>query len=114
MIHFVREMQAYCQLEVIECAWQELLEFVHKKDGDLDSLIRAHRSYLDRMRKKVLLLNTKVGREVRSCDSRIVVALFANCMGNAGELTESSEKRVCHYITIQGCNGKQDAISSET
>jgi gamma-tubulin complex component 3 len=64
MLHFIREMEAYCQLEVIECSWQELLDFVNKKEGDLDALIRAHRSYLDRMRKKILLLNTKAGREV--------------------------------------------------
>lgn len=66
MIHFIRQMQAYCQLEVIECSWKELLDFVHKKEGDLDSLIDAHRSYLDRMVKKILLLSPKAGREVRS------------------------------------------------
>lgn len=64
MIHFIRQMQAYCQLEVIDCSWKELLDFVNKKEGDLDSLIEAHRSYLDRMVKKILLLSTKAGREV--------------------------------------------------
>jgi gamma-tubulin complex component 3 len=39
-------------------------EFLNKKEGDLDAMIEAHRSYLDRMVKKVLLLNSKVGREV--------------------------------------------------
>ncbi|PSR90675.1 hypothetical protein PHLCEN_2v4824 [Hermanssonia centrifuga] len=63
MIHFIRQMEAYCQLEVIECSWKILLEFVHKKEGDLDALIEAHRAYLDRMVKKVLLLNPKAGRE---------------------------------------------------
>lgn len=63
MIHFVRQIYAYCQLEVIECSWKILLEFVSKKEGDLDALIDAHRSYLDRMVKKVLLLSPKAGRE---------------------------------------------------
>lgn len=63
MIHFVRQMAAYCQLEVIECSWKVLLEFVSKKEGDLDALIAAHRAYLDRMVKKVLLLSPKAGRE---------------------------------------------------
>lgn len=63
MIHFVRQMEAYCQLEVIECSWKILLEFVNKKEGDLDALIEAHRTYLDRMVKKVLLLSSKAGRE---------------------------------------------------
>lgn len=63
MIHFIRQMEAYCQLEVIECSWKILLDFVQKKEGDLDALIEAHRAYLDRMVKKVLLLSPKAGRE---------------------------------------------------
>lgn len=63
MIHFIRQMEAYCQLEVIECSWKNLLDFVQKKEGDLDALIEAHRAYLDRMVKKVLLLSPKAGRE---------------------------------------------------
>lgn len=63
MIHFIRQMEAYCQLEVIECSWKILLDFVQKKEGDLDALIEAHRAYLDRMVKKVLLLSNKAGRE---------------------------------------------------
>ncbi|KAJ7700140.1 Spc98 family-domain-containing protein [Mycena rosella] len=63
MIHFMRQMQAYCQLEVIECSWKILLDFLNKKEGDLDALIEAHRSYLDRMVKKVLLLSPKSGKQ---------------------------------------------------
>lgn len=64
MIHFTRQMQAYCQLEVIECSWKILIDFLNKKEGDLDALISAHRSYLDRMVKKILLLSPKAGKEV--------------------------------------------------
>jgi hypothetical protein len=64
MIHFVRQLQAYCHLEVIECSWKALIDFLNKKEGDLDALIDAHRSYLDRMVKKVLLLSPKAGKEV--------------------------------------------------
>ncbi|KAJ7095432.1 gamma-tubulin complex, component 3, partial [Mycena belliarum] len=63
MIHFIRQMQAYCQLEVIECSWKALLDFLNKKEGDLDAMIEAHRSYLDRMVKKVLLLSPKSGKQ---------------------------------------------------
>lgn len=63
MIHFVRQMETYCHLEVIECSWKNFLEFVQKKEGDLDALIEAHRIYLDRMVKKILLLSPKAGRE---------------------------------------------------
>ncbi|KAJ7749089.1 gamma-tubulin complex DGRIP91/SPC98 component [Mycena maculata] len=63
MNHFMRQMQAYCQLEVIECSWKILLDFLNKKEGDLDAMIEAHRSYLDRMVKKVLLLTPKSGKQ---------------------------------------------------
>ena len=63
MIHFMRQLEAYCHLEVIECSWQDLMNFVLKKEGDLDALIETHRAYLDRMVKKVLLLSPKAGRE---------------------------------------------------
>lgn len=64
MIHFIRQTQAYCQVEVIECSWEVLYQFIQQKKGDLDLLIDAHRSYLDRIVKKVLLLSHKAGREV--------------------------------------------------
>ncbi|KAF9567322.1 gamma-tubulin complex, DGRIP91/SPC98 component [Agrocybe pediades] len=63
MIHFIRQLEAYCRLEVIECSWNSLLEFLNKKDGDLDALIEAHRSYLERTTKKILLVNPKPGKE---------------------------------------------------
>ncbi|KAG8759034.1 Microtubule-nucleating Tub4p (gamma-tubulin) complex component [Serendipita sp. 396] len=63
MIHFMRQLQAFCQLEVIECSWKELMDFVNKKEGDLDGLVQAHRNYLDRMVKKILLMSPKLGKE---------------------------------------------------
>ncbi|RDB22495.1 Spindle pole body component alp6 [Hypsizygus marmoreus] len=63
MIHFIRQLQAYCHLEVIECSWKILIDFLNKKEGDLDALIEAHRSYLNRMVKKILLLSPKTGKE---------------------------------------------------
>jgi gamma-tubulin complex component 3 len=64
MIHFIRQLQYYCHLEVIDCSWQVLEEFAKKKEGDLDSLIEAHRAYLDRLVNKALLLSSKAGKEV--------------------------------------------------
>ncbi|KAF8351415.1 gamma-tubulin complex DGRIP91/SPC98 component [Amanita rubescens] len=63
MIHFVRQMQAYCHLEVIECSWKTLTEFLAKKEGGLDALIEAHRTYLDKLEKKILLLSPRAGKE---------------------------------------------------
>ena len=59
MIHFIRQLQAYCQLEVIECSWKVLEEFVSRREGDLDALIGAHRTYLERLVNKALLLGPK-------------------------------------------------------
>ena len=39
MIHFIRQLEAYCNLEIIECSWQDLSNFIEKKEGDLDVLI---------------------------------------------------------------------------
>lgn len=74
MIHFIRQLEAYCRLEVIECSWKTLTYFLNKKDGDLDALIDAHRSYLDQITKKILLWTSKPGKEVASSLSH----LFAN------------------------------------
>ncbi|KAI6113696.1 gamma-tubulin complex, component 3 [Pisolithus thermaeus] len=63
MIHFVRQMLAYCHIEVIECSWKSLMEFFQEPEGDLDAMIQTHRSYLDRMVRKVLLLSSKSGKE---------------------------------------------------
>jgi gamma-tubulin complex component 3 len=71
MLHFVRQMEAFCQLEVIACSWTELRNFVNKREGDLDALIGAHRAYLERMRRKILLLGPRAGREARVCACRI-------------------------------------------
>jgi gamma-tubulin complex component 3 len=40
------------------------MDFINEKEGDLDALISAHRVYLDRMVKKLLLMGSKAGREV--------------------------------------------------
>lgn len=45
------------------------MDFLNKKEGDLDALIEAHRVYLDRMIKKIFLLVPKAGKEV-CCVSR--------------------------------------------
>ncbi|ORY24380.1 Spc98 family-domain-containing protein [Naematelia encephala] len=63
MVHFLRQLQAFCQLEVIECSWQSLVDFTDKREGDLDALIAAHRTYLDRVVRKVLLLGSKRDKE---------------------------------------------------
>ncbi|EAL21609.1 hypothetical protein CNBC6460 [Cryptococcus deneoformans B-3501A] len=63
MVHFLRQLQAFCQLEVIECSWADLIEFTTKREGDLDALITAHRKYLSRVVRKVLLLSAKRDKE---------------------------------------------------
>jgi gamma-tubulin complex component 3 len=91
MIHFIKSMQAYCHLEVIECSWKILNDFLTKKEGDLDALIGAHRSYLDRMVKKVLLLSSKSGKEVSflrhyACEVPDYLASQENLLNQVGDI----------------------------
>ena len=83
MLHFVRQLQAYSHLEGIECSWKTLVDFLDKKEGDLDALIDAHRSYLDRISKKILLLSPKAGKEVSSHISFEILEANRNQSGNA-------------------------------
>lgn len=64
MIHVIRQMQMYTQIEVIAVRWKNLLSFVHKKEGDLDSLIAAHKFYLTELVNKTLMISGKQGKEV--------------------------------------------------
>lgn len=77
MVHFIRQMQAYCHVEVIECSWKALMEFFQEREGDLDAMIEAHRAYLDRMVKKVLLLSSKAGKEVGFHCKRVIPLTFS-------------------------------------
>ncbi|ESK96046.1 spindle pole body component alp6 [Moniliophthora roreri MCA 2997] len=63
MIHFIRQLQAYCHSEVIECSWKILIEFLNKREGDMDAMIDAHRNYVGRLVRKILLLSSKAGKE---------------------------------------------------
>lgn len=66
MVHFIRSLEAQCQLEVIERSWKELIDFINRKEkSDLDGLITAHRKHLDRMVKKILMLDARSRKEVR-------------------------------------------------
>ena len=70
MVHFIRQLETYCRLEVIECSWKVLVDFLNKIEGDLDALIDAHRTYLERVTKKILLWSPRPGKEVRVLASR--------------------------------------------
>jgi gamma-tubulin complex component 3 len=71
MLHFIRQLQHYSHLEVIDCSWKTLEDFALRKQGDLDSLIEAHRSYLERLINKGLLRGSgakQVGSHTASFD----------------------------------------------
>lgn len=95
MIHFIRQTQAYCQVEVIECSWEVLHQFIQQKKGDLDSLIGAHRFYLDRIVKKILLLTHKTGREVSAVT--FSTTFLRPC---PGEFAQSNERVIHNHPTV--------------
>ena len=53
------------------------MDFLDKKEGDLDAMLNAHRVYLDRLVKKILLLSPKAGKEV-SLISKLSCTEFIN------------------------------------
>ncbi|KAK0530703.1 Microtubule-nucleating Tub4p (gamma-tubulin) complex component [Tilletia horrida] len=73
MTHFIRQLQAFNQLEVIEYSWYDLQQFFSKRQGDLDELIEAHRAFLDALVGKMML---KGGR--RSSATPLVDEVRAN------------------------------------
>jgi len=50
------------------------MDFTDKREGDLDALIAAHRRYLDRVVRKVLLLGSKRDKQVSS--THLLIYLF--------------------------------------
>lgn len=64
MVQFVRQLQGFCQLEVIEYSWDDLQTFFSRRQGDLDELIQSHRAYLNALIGKVLLRGGKRGAQV--------------------------------------------------
>ena len=80
MIHFLRQVQAYCQLEVVECQWKELMEFINKKEGDLDALIAAHGDYVKRVADKLLLKHPKPGKEVCASSTLSGCSFLNKCL----------------------------------
>ena len=63
MIHFVRQLQGFCQLEVIAYSWHALEhDFQHHPGGDLDQLIETHRAYLHTLISTALLRGGKRGQ----------------------------------------------------
>lgn len=55
MIHVVKQLQYFSHQEVIECSWTALNTFIEKGEGDLDALVDAHTSYVNRLASKALL-----------------------------------------------------------
>jgi len=59
-IHFIKQMQGFINLEVIEYSWNDLCQFFasnkeKKNQIDLDELIQSHKAYLNALLSKVLL-----------------------------------------------------------
>lgn len=59
-LHFIKQMQGFINLEVIEYSWNDLCQFFannreKKTQIDLDELIQNHKAYLNALLSKVLL-----------------------------------------------------------
>ncbi|CDZ98040.1 Gamma-tubulin complex, DGRIP91/SPC98 component [Phaffia rhodozyma] len=64
MVHFIRQLQAFYQLEVIECSWQAFEELIQKNEDGLDGLMSAHKEYIGRLITRILLVtHSRSGNE---------------------------------------------------
>lgn len=103
MIHFIRQMQGFAQLEVIEYSWNDLLTFFSRRQGDLDELIESHRAYLNALIGKVLLRGGKRGSqdylagELRTQFDSILAFTVA-----ADDLTHFSTRELARYDMERG------------
>ena len=71
MVHFVRQLQYFSHLEVIECSWSALEAFALRMEGDLDALVEAHQLYIGRLLSKLLLRGTS-GTSASKSDDKIL------------------------------------------
>jgi len=103
MVHFIRQMQGFAQLEVIEYSWNDLLNFFSRRQGDLDELIESHRAYLNALIGKVLLRGGKRGSqdylagELRAQFDSILAFTVA-----ADDLTHLSTRELARYDMDRG------------
>ncbi|KAJ3194136.1 hypothetical protein HDU67_004846, partial [Dinochytrium kinnereticum] len=54
MNHFVFQLQYYILFEVLESSWNDLLQHMRQRSGDLDQLIGAHSKYLSQIVSKAM------------------------------------------------------------
>lgn len=112
MVHFIRQIQAYCQLEVIECSWESMMQYMSKREGDMDALIQAHRAYIDRIVRKILLLgSSKSDKEVSrrfSFQGRSMI-LIRILLGHTSQPRQS---RLDIDTPVQGCDSEYPDESS--
>ena len=92
MVFFIRQLQTYAHLVVIESGWMQLSEFLKKKEGDLDSLIQAHGEYLGKLLTRVLLLRDRKGKEVSQDKPSLIAILIIlryrnTCTGKSRRLS---------------------------
>lgn len=99
MIHFVRQLQGFCQLEVIAYSWHALEHaFQHHPGGDLDQLIETHRTYLHTLISNALLRGGKRGQadhladEVRAQLDAILA--FCAALNDLARLVTSERARI--------------------
>ena len=102
MIFFLRQVQSYWQSLVIAKQWKGLMEFVSKKEGDLDSLIQEHKTYLDNLVVKIFMFGGKSGKDV-STTWWILKNGFSNVM--VGLYVDVDARCVLQYASVQRCCG---------
>lgn len=95
MIHFVRQLQGFNQLEVIAYSWHALEQAFTQHPGDLDQLIETHRTYLHTLISNALLRGGKRSHAEQLADEvrAQLDTVLAYCAA-LGELTYYAAKEM--------------------
>lgn len=112
-LHFIKQMQGFINLEVIEYSWNDLCQFFasnreKKTQIDLDELIQSHKAYLNALLSKVLLRSSS--RKGNS--DQLAVEVRTNLDHMLGFAVASDD--LAQYITDQLALSSMTRISSSS
>ncbi|UZJ56411.1 hypothetical protein CBS101457_005731 [Exobasidium rhododendri] len=123
-LHFIKQMQGFINLEVIEYSWNDLCQFFtsnkdkEKKNQqqqiDLDELIQSHKAYLNALLSKVLLRSSSSSKKGGVSSDQLAMEVRTNLDYMLGFTVASDD--LAQYITDQlalaDMGGRTSATSS--
>ncbi|WFD20765.1 Microtubule-nucleating Tub4p (gamma-tubulin) complex component [Malassezia caprae] len=112
MVHFVRQLQSFCELEGIAHAWQRLEHDLGACASDLDQLIETHRRYLHTLIHTTLLRGRRGQGDHLADDVRAQLACVLAFATAASELSHHATAELARVAS--GVEPLRSAAHTET